>query len=356
MNQRSFKRRVASLLGVGWLLLCQLCFAEPAPTTPAPDRVTSQVLFERGRALFIEQRYAEACPLFEESHRLAPGIGVLLHLGACMEKSGKTASAWAAFQEAADRARAEGDKEREKIAQVRATELRRNLSYLTLRLRNADGEPVTASSNVPSGLDLRRDGQTIPLAILGLEVPVDPGEHSVVVGAPDLQETKKTVTLAVGEHASLELDLVARSVEVNPKSEPATLPAIAPPRATTVRLVPMPRRKEPADPWPTIAWTAAGIGGVGLVTGGVAGLVAYTKMREARTQCEGHPTNDCPTSSTQRQEDAKLPANISTVAVAVGAAGLAFAGGYWLISRSSQTRMTGSILPGTALITMQSRW
>jgi hypothetical protein len=351
MNPRFLGKLLSSSMGLGLVLFYSMGSVASEPAASAPDRVTSQVLFERGRALFIERNYAEACPLLEESHRLAPGIGVLLHLGACLEKSGKTASAWAAFQEAADRARAEGDAEREGVARTRANELRSKLAYLTLRVRNAAGELLTATGKLPTGLDLRRDGQTLSISALGLELPVDPGEHSVVVRAAELLDVKKSVTLAVGEHASLEL-MLAPNPNTAPKAPPATLPL----RVTTVKLVPAPRRQEPANAWPYVAWTAAGIGGVGLLTGGVAGFLAYTKMREARAMCEGLPNNECPTASTQRQEEARLPAHISTAAVAVGATGLAFAGGYWLLSRQSRTVMTGSIQPGIALISMQSRW
>jgi hypothetical protein len=79
-------------------------------------------------------------------------------------------------------------------------------------------------------------------------------------------------------------------------------------------------------------------------------------MSRARAACEGHPNSDCPENSLKHQEDARLPATISTVAFAVGATGLAFAGGYWLLSKRKQTVMTGSIQPGVALISMQSRW
>lgn len=354
MNQRFSMRMSVGLVWISQMLLGAWCHAQPAPS----DRVTSQVLFERARSLFVQGQYAEACPLFEESHRLAPGIGVLLHLGACLEKSGKTASAWAAFHEAADRARAEGDKEREKVARTRAEDLKRNLSYLTLRLRTPSGELVTSTSVAPRGLDVRRDGQTIPAAALELEVPIDPGEHTVVVHATDMQELTKSISLTAGEHSSLELQLVeSPKVETQSAVPPAEPPrSVLLPRATAVRLTPVPRRRQSTDPWSYAAWTAAGIGGVGLLTGGVAGLVAYTKMSQARAACEGHPNNDCPKNSLQHQEDARLPATISTVALTVGATGLAFAGGYWLLSKRSQTVMTGSIQPGVALISMHSRW
>jgi len=125
---QSVSTRVISMLFGALVSLCgHHSRAEPIAAASASDRITSEVLFERGRSLFIEGRFMEACPLLEESQRLAPGIGVLLHLGACFEKLGKTASAWATFQEAADRAGAEGDKERESMARARRATARKTL-------------------------------------------------------------------------------------------------------------------------------------------------------------------------------------------------------------------------------------
>jgi hypothetical protein len=184
-----------------------------------------------------------------------------------------------------------------------------------------------------------------------LELPLDPGKHTITVRAAGALEVTQSVAVAEGEHASLQLELAPL-----PEVASASSPLPAAPATTTVTLSPAARRNESSGPWPYVAWTAAGIGGVGLLTSGIAGLVAYTKMQEAKALCEGYPKNECPPASTQREEQARHPANISTAALAIGTAGLAFAGGYWLISRRGQTRMTGSVAPGLALITLQSRW
>lgn len=329
------------------------CKADSIATTPASDRVTSQVLFERGRELFIDGRFAEACPILAESQRLAPGIGVLLHLGACFEKLGRVASAWATFQEAADRARAEGDSERESMARARAAELRGKLSYLTLRLRQAGSADMLSPVNLPSGVQVQRDGYVVSTAALGLEEPIDPGRHSIIVRVPGMLDTTRDITLGEGEHSSVDVELVPlqRSQLVAP-----TARVEFPRREMPAAIAQAQPKAGAASAWPSVAWASVGIGAVGLLTGTAAGLVAYTKMQDARSLCSGYPKDQCPEDSVRLQEQARLPAGIATAGVAVGVGCLAFAGGYWLVSHSGRTVVTGSVSPGNSLIALQTRW
>src|SRR5262249_42944188 len=70
-----------------------------------PQAGAAELLDSQATSLMQEHRYAEACPKLAESDRIQPGTGVLLRLALCYELSGRTASAWAAFREAAGRAR-----------------------------------------------------------------------------------------------------------------------------------------------------------------------------------------------------------------------------------------------------------
>src|SRR5580704_7129436 len=66
----------------------------------------AEALFAEGRRLVDAGDFANACPKFADSERLDPSVATLLNLGACYEKAGRTASAWATFREAISAAQA----------------------------------------------------------------------------------------------------------------------------------------------------------------------------------------------------------------------------------------------------------
>src|SRR5262249_8674230 len=89
----------------------------PDPAQIAEDR------FQEGRPRMNEARVADACPLFEESHRAAPSFGALFNLAECHEQLGRTASAWAEFRGAEALAQASGQTARRDKAARRAAAL-----------------------------------------------------------------------------------------------------------------------------------------------------------------------------------------------------------------------------------------
>jgi hypothetical protein len=60
-----------------------------------------------------EGRVSDACPKFEESHRLDPSGGTILNLALCHEKEGKLARSWSEFNEASAFARRDYRADRE---------------------------------------------------------------------------------------------------------------------------------------------------------------------------------------------------------------------------------------------------
>src|SRR5262249_13660236 len=87
------------------------------------DEASAQKLFDEGRALVVERRFAEACPKFAASQQLAPSGGTLLNLADCYEKNGQLASAWAKFHDVASRAQHAGRADVQRMAEERIKQL-----------------------------------------------------------------------------------------------------------------------------------------------------------------------------------------------------------------------------------------
>lgn len=140
----------------------------------AADTAAAQSLFSDARKLMSAGNYADACPKLEESEKLDPGMGTLYNLGDCYEHVGKTASAWAAFDEVANEARAAGQPAREQDARGRASALTPKLAHFTI-----DASAVKSLD----GLTVTRDSDPVGPGQWGTSLPIDPGEHVVKASA-----------------------------------------------------------------------------------------------------------------------------------------------------------------------------
>src|SRR6476659_2421968 len=105
------------------------------------DRQIAETLFEQGRALMDEKKWAEACPKLAESQRLDPGGGTLLNLAICHEESGETATAWAELNDALAIALREDRNDREDIARAHIAALEPRLARLQVRVKTESAPP-----------------------------------------------------------------------------------------------------------------------------------------------------------------------------------------------------------------------
>jgi tetratricopeptide (TPR) repeat protein len=149
-------------------------------------------LFNRGVELRKAGNYAEACPLFEQSMRLAPAIGTLLNVADCRRQQGRYAEAIALFERAEREATTAGKPAAAKLARDKITELETQVPFLTIEL-----------GALPSGTVVELDGK--PVAA-GAKVPVDAGPHEIrAAGARPVRYVAKvghagTVTLEPAAH------------------------------------------------------------------------------------------------------------------------------------------------------------
>ena len=192
-------------LGLSGLLLASaLLLSARARADDSRDPAAAEELFRQGRAASQKQDFSTACAKFRESNRLDPAVGTVFNIADCEEKLGRLATSWTLFQEVVQRL--PNDDERRTIANERARSLEGRVPTLTIHLGHTDRSDVV----------VRRDGVVLGAASLETALPVDPGEHTVMVEAPGTQSTVYTSRVGVGEHASLEVQVGTISTTTQP--------------------------------------------------------------------------------------------------------------------------------------------
>ncbi len=150
----------------------------------AGDAAAAQALFEQGKKLMAEKKYAEACPKFEESQKQDPGLGTQTNLAICYESMGRTATAWSLYLDVASQAKATNQADREKKARDAAKALEPKLAKLTIQV-----------DSPAASIEVKRNGEPVNQAMWGTPIPVDPGEIKLTAIAPDRKLWEKSVTI-----------------------------------------------------------------------------------------------------------------------------------------------------------------
>jgi hypothetical protein len=291
-------------------LVCVCALARPtlARAQSAQDKAVAEALFEEAQKLVADSNYDAACPKFAESARLARGVGVMLYLADCYEHQGKTASAWVLFRDAEDLAQSRGDAKRAGIAHGRATALFAQMSNLVL---------TVAPEAVGAGVVVKRDGEVVGPAQYGIEVPLDPGKHTLEATAPGKAPWTKTIDVPVADKTT---------VAIPPLEDAHAEPPPSP--------VPSDTKPEPPAPGATHATLGTqrlvgiGLGGggvLGVLIGSIFGGLALSKLNASNGPGECAADNHCSESGASLRYAAQDRATVSTVGFVMG--GLLLAGG-----------------------------
>lgn len=341
------------------LALLPSVLAGPAAAEPSrEDRAAALALFDDGRKLAGAKKYAEACPKFEASLRLDPGLGTLLNLSDCYEQIGRTASAWSGFRDAASQARATNQTDREKVARERAAALESKLSRVRI---------VVPAELAGAALTITRDGSPLPASLVGTPIPVDPGRHTIRVAAEGKEAWETTVDVPANGK-TVDVMVPATASKPGAPAPTSTAPAVtatapatstAPdataPTATSTAPAPSsaPAIASPR-PWQKplgIAATVTGVVGVGVgVAVGFLGKSTYDKSNESL--CTAGTTKCTTQEGVDMRNEALAQGNIGTAVLiagaVVGAAGIVL----WITAPSapaSPTKGATSTKPVAAL-------
>jgi hypothetical protein len=302
------------------------------------NRAAAEALFNQGRDLMTKGKHVEACPKFEASQQLDPGLGTMLNLAECYEKTGRTASAWAMYREAIPLARASGSKARQDLATERAQALQERLSTLTIRAMS--GEPADAQ------LDVRRDGVQVQPAELGAPIPVDPGEHLIEVTAPGKQPWSSKVQVGA-DAAKVQVDIPALEPQAGAPAAAAAAPA-AQPSAPTAAAPPASSRRS-GSTQRTAGIIVAGAGVVGLGLGTFFGVQASGNWSDAKEECNAFPY-ECSQKGLDLKSSASSQATLSTVGFIAGGALVGLGAVLFFTAPKQKEQVAFVVGPGSAFI------
>jgi hypothetical protein len=290
------------------VLACFLSVALPrvAGAQQSRDPSTADALFKKAREAVARGDMATACLRFAESQRLDPAPGTLLNVAQCEEKEGKLAASHTHLSEALEKL--PKDDFRFEYARARLAALNARVPTVTVTLAQA-----------AKGARVTRDGNELGQASFGLALPLDPGLHTFVVRADGRQETREQITLREGQHATLTLS-VGSVVTTTSNAHDGESDAGGGGRRT-------------------VAFGAFALGGAGLVTGVVTGLLFADSAATYRAHCDA---SGCDGDGMAAASRARTLNVVSPVAFGVGALGLGV-GSYLLVTSKSAPARQGRL-------------
>lgn len=321
-------------------VLIAACICSGAPGVLAAtdkERAAARTIAKQGLDAYKAQQYDAAIDRFERAQALVHSPVHLLYLARSYAARGKLVKAHEMYLQAkrerltpaspAAFVRAVEDAEKELQA------LKPRLAHLTVQVTGAEGAPVS----------MMVDGEAVPSVLIGVEMPVDPGERQIQVSAPGYFSATRTVALAEGESEQTTIELLpdpeaaaaasgAGEVEVDPLAD----------------VVPT-RRRDYAGAGRNDGLLYGALGGFALAVGG--GVFAYVNQQQ---RLELNAESDelymsCPSGADgsrlceedevavidEKDAAARSAGTRAVVGVVIGGVGLVAAGtllGFWLNS------------------------
>lgn len=276
----------------------------------AGDPAAADALFKRAVPELEAGHFDAACPMLEESHRLDPKVGTLFTLAECHAQWGKIASALVEYRSYMRQVDEMAPEKRDK----------HNPRYERAKARAAEIEPLVPElllvlpADAPTGTKVSRNGNEVSRPSLGLSLPVDPGEHEIVVEVPGREAVKRTVRIEKGEKTRVTLVLPAAKPASTGDGRGSEGPAS----------VENQEQKPPkASGGKTGIYVAGGIGLAAIAAGAITGGLAMSKTSFIEEHCPNKKCLDKEGKATVNS--AQTLAMVSTIGFGVGIAGVATA-------------------------------
>lgn len=288
-----------------------LSAAEPVDDS---TRNAARNLAEQGRDAFEKGDFERSRDLFHRAYELVQAPTLALYEARSLSKLGRLVEAEEAYLRAmrAPLTSSSPDAFRKAVhdAEVEGQQLSPRVPKVTIVL-------VGPGAKLPE-LSVTIDRERVKSALLGVEMPIDPGQHQLEAQVPGAPTTRVSFAIAERERKTVEVRVSA------PVSAPAR--AVTPAPAAALRTPPDPPRSSWHRP---AALAAGGLGLAGLGTGVVAGVLAGSRHADAERQC---PNRTCVQGSEGEDSVSAFRSlrTVSTIGYVVGAVGVAAGVTLWL--------------------------
>lgn len=289
---------------VSLLLLCGVATA---------NKNRADALFNKGKKLMTEKRYADACEAFEESFKLDRTIGAKLNIAKCYEEWGKIGAAFVAYKQAEKMARDAKDDRADKIKQL-IEKLDPEVPRLTIKI----------PKDAPKDFKVTMDRQ--PIKVLGEAFPVDPGPKTLEWWLGNGPKKQRVIAIERGGESEVSLDMPKRD---DKKKPPATegddgddAPDDATSDAETMITVSTDKPSRPGRNQRIGGIALAGAGVLAIGVSSIMTLSARGKYNDALDMYCGGMKNNCNDMGLAETHDARSTANIATVIFVAGVAAI----------------------------------
>lgn len=312
----------------------------PASADESPNLEAARAAFERGAKLASEERWLDALAEFEASAKLRPHATTTYNIGYCLRALGRPTRAKKHFAEALSRDDATAGKELtpqlRAAAQKYLEEAKAKIAtpWLSIDPGDAtvtiDGSPLEASGvgHYLAGTRPAGPGEKVNTPH-GFVVEIDSGPHEIVVVAPDGRNKVVHEDFAAGTTKSVRIE------------------------------VPKPVLRSDGNPVRrTWGFVLGGVGIAALGLGSYLGLRARSTWHDALDACPGK-TNCKDDRGSELAADAKVQANLSTLAFVAG--GAALLGGTILVLTSTgssepKATVSASVAPSGGFVSVFGRF
>lgn len=202
---------------VSALALALALTASSAAAQSSSEVAAARALFREGLAAARAGRWQQALERFERSYAIAPRDSTLLNLAGAQVQTGRLVEGAESYRRFLAEAHGGGR---------RGARYRRQAREALEQVEGRLGRLVLRVEGGAAGDDVLLDDDPLAPAALGVEVPVNPGAHTVVVRRGDTVRARETFEIDEGERREVTVE-VSVDLQVATEGDAGSAPAAA---------------------------------------------------------------------------------------------------------------------------------